>query len=214
MTHMILPVTLIEYSVYVPLNNWVMVNQDYCLCDVESYPNKLFDNQSLSNWWKSRESCFPSHNKPLENHKCFINEVVPYSQKTYDEELYKFNNYNLANYRGLSKAELNLVKLSGFPYSVSLKHTGGTPKPITVYTCNFEGCGKEFSRTWNLIDHANFHTNVKPFNWRYCEKQFTQKGNLMKHERTHKAPLLNDRKRYKWDLCQSRYTERYNYMVG
>jgi len=32
-----------------------------------------------------------------------------------------------------------------------------------VYACKYEGCDKEFARTWNALDHVRMHEGVKPF---------------------------------------------------
>lgn len=112
-----------------------------------------------------------------------------------------------------SKNELNLALLEGFPYTVERKSCKGYAKLMDVYTWHFENCGKEFLRTWNLLDHARVHNKVKPYVCDCCTKQFTQKGNLKKHMKTHQAPRLRDRKRYQCEFCNSKYTERYNYRV-
>lgn len=121
---------------------------------------------------------------------------------------------NPENLKILSKNDINLMILNNFPYTSSLKNVKGYSKMMVVYTCNYEDCGKEFNRTWNLLDHARQHQNIKPYVCLYCKKSFTQKGNLKKHEKVHEHPNLTERKRFRCDICFSKYTERYNFRVS
>jgi uncharacterized Zn-finger protein len=114
----------------------------------------------------------------------------------------------------LSKSDMNLELLKEYQYCTEEREQEGEEKPITVYICKFKNCDKEFTRTWNILDHARMHKGVKPYQCNFCFKQFTQKGNLRKHLKTHVTPSLDQRKRYKCDFCDSSYTERYNYKVS
>lgn len=113
----------------------------------------------------------------------------------------------------LTKNDMNLIMLKGFPYSSKLINDNVTEADTVTYTCHYENCEKEFNRSWNLLDHARKHLKVKPFACRYCSRCFTQKGNMQKHEKTHKIPEITNRKRYKCSHCGRKYTERYNYRV-
>lgn len=121
---------------------------------------------------------------------------------------------SLAKHHHLNTNDANLVKLGDFPYKVSLKKVDGIKKHMVVYTCLYTGCGKDFLRTWNILNHAHVHTNVKPYQCRVCGNGFTQRGNLNKHMKTHQKPQLVDRKRFQCEYCSCRYTERYNYRVS
>ena len=114
----------------------------------------------------------------------------------------------------MSKSDINLELLRKFEYETVLRNVDGEDKPQTIYICKFDNCNKEFTRTWNILDHARMHKGVKPFSCDFCLKQFTQKGNLRKHLKTHLIPSINQRKRYKCEYCDSSYTERYNYKVS
>lgn len=114
----------------------------------------------------------------------------------------------------ISKSDMNLELLKEFEYTTETRHPEGEEKPIIVYICKHKNCNKEFTRTWNILDHARMHKGVKPYKCNFCMKQFTQKGNLRKHMKTHVMPSLEQRKRYKCEFCDSSYTERYNYKVG
>lgn len=55
-----------------------------------------------------------------------------------------------------------------------------------VIVCWYENCSMEFKKTWNYIDHAYKHLNIKPFVCEYWDKSFTQKGNFKRHITIHK----------------------------
>lgn len=114
----------------------------------------------------------------------------------------------------LSKGDLNLELLKDFEYDTEIRGGDLDDKPLTVFICRYHNCNKEFTRTWNILDHARMHMGVKPFQCDSCNKSFTQKGNLKKHMKTHILPDVESRKRYKCEFCGSSYTERYNYKVN
>lgn len=105
----------------------------------------------------------------------------------------------------------SLEEMKKFPYSSELRVNPKNDKTFVIYVCKHEGCDKEFLRTWNLLDHARTHQNVRPHVWEYCDKAFTQKGNLRKHLMQHFQPSLNLRKKYKCRFCSKGFTEKYNY---
>ena len=83
------------------------------------------------------------------------------------------------------------------------------------YVCKYEGCNKDFNKTWNLLDHVRMHEGIKPFVCDIWAKSFTQKGNLKKHNIVqHSSDSLEQRKKYKWDHWDKSYTERYNLIVS
>ncbi|KAJ1963635.1 hypothetical protein H4R35_007225 [Dimargaris xerosporica] len=63
----------------------------------------------------------------------------------------------------------------------------GVTKPPTRYTCNHQGCGKDFKRNEHLKRHFATHTNQKPFacNFKGCLKRFARRDNLRQHYKTH-----------------------------
>lgn len=111
------------------------------------------------------------------------------------------------------KIDKNLELLKEFKYATEVRGQEVDGKPLIIYICKFKNCNKEFSRTWNILDHARMHKGIKPFECKHCSKKFTQKGNLRKHLKTHTLPDVEDRKRYKCEFWDSSYTERYNYKV-
>ena len=124
------------------------------------------------------------------------------------------NNYRNIIQNRTSKTNLkNLKHLENFPYDYEYQKNSANGKLVIVYICKFDGWGKEFLRTWNLLDHVRMHQGVKPHTCPHCSKTFTQKGNLRKHVYRHNNPNLQSRRRYKCKFCKSRFTERYNYKV-
>ena len=82
------------------------------------------------------------------------------------------------------------------------------------YICKYDECNKEFTKTWNLLDHVRMHEGIKPFVCKIWDKTFTQKGNLKKHGIIqHSTKSLKERKKFKCKLWNKRYTERYNLVV-
>ena len=81
------------------------------------------------------------------------------------------------------------------------------------YKWMYPGCDKVFKKTWNFLDHARMHENIKPFRCKFWSKTFTQKGNMLKHSRQHSVPNVADRKTHKCLLCGSAFTEKYNLKV-
>lgn len=114
----------------------------------------------------------------------------------------------------MTRDSVYLQLLSGFDYKHVEVEDPDTGKTSTAYKCMYEECGKQFSRAWNLLNHARMHEGVKPYACQICHKSFTQKGNLKKHMMTHLLPQIENRKRYKCEFCSKGYTEKYNYMVS
>lgn len=124
------------------------------------------------------------------------------------------NDNNMESENKLSKSDINLELLKEYEHATETRFSEEEDKEIVVYICKYKNCNKEFTRTWNILDHARMHKGIKPYQCNFCYKQFTQKGNLRKHLKTHLMPSLDQRKRYKCEFCDSSYTERYNYKVS
>lgn len=73
-----------------------------------------------------------------------------------------------------SKNDINLQLLKQFEYGTEARITP-SGRTQTIYICKHDGCGKEFLRTCNLLDHMRMHSGIKPNVCEYCGKGFTQK---------------------------------------
>ena len=123
---------------------------------------------------------------------------------------YSGSNKRLSN---LSKSKVNMQLLEGFNWKVEKRHNkkGGI---TTVYICQYNGWGKEFTRTWSILDHVRMHVGVKPYVCKYWSKSYTQKGNMLKHMRRHTEPAAEWRRNYVWKFWDRAYTEKYNLKVS
>lgn len=79
--------------------------------------------------------------------------------------------------------------------------------------CKYNNCNKEFTKSWNFLDHARMHEGLKPFICDICGKSFTQSGNMKKHRKQHAVNDIDKRKVYKWSFCNKGYTEKFNLKV-
>lgn len=108
-----------------------------------------------------------------------------------------FVDQTLGTENKMSKSDMNLELLKEYEYETKTRIEAGDDKPTIVYVCKYKNCSKEFTRTWNILDHARMHKGIKPYQCDFCSKGFTQKGNLRKHMKTHLLPEVEQRKRYK-----------------
>lgn len=66
-----------------------------------------------------------------------------------------------------------------------------------IIVCKYDNCNKEFTKSWNFLDHARMHEGLKPFVCDICGKSFTQSGNMKKHRKQHAVDDIDKRKIYK-----------------
>ena len=108
----------------------------------------------------------------------------------------------------------SLEVLKDTQYSLRYDPVGTNTRTRRVIICGSHGCGKEFIKAWNFLDHYRMHVGIRPFVCHICGKSFTQKGNLKKHRRQHEQTNVKDRKVHKCHLWDKSYTERYNLRVS
>lgn len=72
-----------------------------------------------------------------------------------------------------------------------------------TYKCDFEGCGKSYTKKKSRDSHYKRHYNV--FKCDVCGISFNQKDSLVKHMRCHSGD-----KPYQCPKCDKRFTQKYN----
>ena len=105
----------------------------------------------------------------------------------------KFIDFDIGGIKSRAKGKQNANKfdlVDNYKYKYIHKMSGG--RKTKIIQCGYEGCDKQFSKSWNFMDHARMHEGIKPYKCFLCDKRFTQKGNLMKHERMHKTTLADE----------------------
>ncbi|CAK7913305.1 cell wall transcription factor Ace2p [[Candida] anglica] len=59
------------------------------------------------------------------------------------------------------------------------------PDENKVFTCTFNGCGKKFTRRYNVRSHIQTHLSDRPFACVYCPKKFVRQHDLNRHVKGH-----------------------------
>ena len=86
-----------------------------------------------------------------------------------------------------SKLKKDNKNLEGVKYDKVLVVNKNTNRVNTVLVCKYDNCGREFKKSWDLLDHVRQHTGEKPYSCEKCKKRFAQRGNLVKHRRLHRG---------------------------
>lgn len=111
-----------------------------------------------------------------------------------------------------SRKEEDNKTLEGFLFHYRYLEDSIRQKRMIV--CDYDGCSKEFSKSWNFLDHARMHLGLRPYECGIWGLAFTQKGNMVKHEQQHSSNKPMPFKPYKCSMCPRAYTEKYNLKVS
>ena len=118
----------------------------YCWCEL---PMILLRNSIINSWRSSQDLVknSDSNNNPCEEEK----DIKSRGPKN-------------------TKSDVNLELLEEFDYDTEVRGTELDGKPLTIFICKYQSCNKEFTRTWNILDHARMHRGVKPFECEICNR--------------------------------------------
>ena len=170
---------------YYSSNALTSLKDKYCLCDVTPNSPKM---------------------------PCITSSYADRSHKPSINFNYHQTWYNVTKKSNIKKSRENMQVLRNYKCTVEQRKNirGGI---TTVYTCKYDGCNKEFTRTWSILDHVRMHEGIRPYTCPYCSRSYTQKGNMIKHMRRHTEPDIDNRRLYVWEFCHHGYTEKYNLKV-
>ncbi|KAJ3174379.1 hypothetical protein HDU88_000347 [Geranomyces variabilis] len=73
--------------------------------------------------------------------------------------------------------------------STTAKVKGSSRRRLAKYTCPHPGCGKQFTRHFNLKSHLPLHDPARPrlYDCKECSKSFFKQNDLARHANTHTA---------------------------
>mmetsp|Transcript_28593 Transcript_28593/g.25306 ORF Transcript_28593/g.25306 Transcript_28593/m.25306 type:complete len:106 (+) Transcript_28593:485-802(+) len=100
-------------------------------------------------------------------------------------------------YPSMTKDSMYKALLHPYQHEIVESFDSVTNTVKQIYQCGYEGCDKQFNKTWNLVDHLRMHEGIKPYKCHICKKFFTQKGNLQKHLKQHVITDVQMRKKFK-----------------
>ena len=121
--------------------------------------NRLLD--EYCRWEHGNRQCLNESSSLHTSHS------VPVLSNFGDEKLHWNTSGNLEVKGKISKSDYNLELLQNFEYSTEVRTDDADGKEVAIYICKYNNCNKEFTRTWNILDHARVHMGVKPFTNNY-----------------------------------------------
>ena len=143
-----------------------------------------------------------------------VTPMFPAPQKQHLENLEEVKVVIGSNNPNMTKDQMYDELLKPYRCSKNVEIDPKSGKEKITYYCGYDNCNKQFTKTWNLLDHVRMHEGIRPYKCPHCPKSFTQKGNLKKHQIQHTISTLKDRKRFKCSVCGKAYTEKYNLEVS
>jgi len=179
-----------------PINeNWEMLNSQY----------------SQSTGWEDFQT--PSSKEISMSDYCLCGlDSVDNSKSLFQGCSKEIKTSKIKKTRWIPKTEDDSVILKGYKFKFRYESTNGRRKKIIVW--KYDGCEKEFTKTWSFLYHARMHEGEKPFKCNAWERTFSQKSNLTKHMKHHVLKTVNERKLFRCSICPKGYTERYNLRVS
>ncbi|KAI8880036.1 hypothetical protein K501DRAFT_335660 [Backusella circina FSU 941] len=88
------------------------------------------------------------------------------------------NQVNNNNKKTLKKNNLKAPKPTASP-----KATNGVEGAL--YVCQHHGCGRSFTRPYNLTSHMRTHTTDRPYACSHCGRKFARQHDRNRHEKLH-----------------------------
>ena len=183
------------------LSNYWMCESQQIQTQIQSIDPSVFSPLSTGHTeTKLTESFF---NDPILNHNQVMRANVGIEDCKNEGQMRQSN---------MLKSKINAKFLKNYQCRIEERRNerGGI---TTYYICKYEGCNKEFTRTWSIIDHVRMHEGVRPYVCKFCSRSYTQKGNMIKHMRRHTEPSVDSRRSYFCEFCGHGYTEKYNLKV-
>lgn len=63
----------------------------------------------------------------------------------------------------MTKDEMYDILLKPYKHRKIVEFDHDAQKQKVSYYCQYDGCNKFFTKTWNLLDHVRMHEGVKPY---------------------------------------------------